>query len=127
MSVTIHLNYPAAIPVGHVIEVTEFADTRPEKKRTLGSPNRGEAFRIPVILDLDTGIRYMNERHTTGRGALGNVYDAPPYPTRPSAALPVERVYRARVTACTLVRAESTDSLLTTLIADPLPDAAPGS
>jgi hypothetical protein len=127
MSVTIHLNYPAAIPVGHVIEVTEFADTRPEKKRKLGSPNRGEPFRIPVVVDLDTGIRYMNERHTAHRVGAVAFFDVPAYPTRPSAALPVERVYRARVTACTLVRAESTDSLLTTLIADPLPEAAPGS
>lgn len=63
MSVPIRLNYPAAIPVGHVIEVTEFLHTRPEKKRR--SYTRGEPFHIPVILDLDTGIRYMAWRTST--------------------------------------------------------------
>jgi hypothetical protein len=64
MSVPIRLNYPAAIPVGHVIEVTEFLDTRPEKKRRTYA--RGEPFQIPVILDLDTGmVEDLENQHTT--------------------------------------------------------------
>lgn len=58
MEATLTLNYPAPIPAGHEIEVTEFADTRPEKKRNSWNPAWDQPFRHPVILDVTTSIRY---------------------------------------------------------------------
>lgn len=125
MSVPIRLNYPAAIPVGHVIEVTEFLDTRPEKKRR--SYPRGEPFQIPVILDLDTGIRYMNHRHVSRGDNGGNDFVPNNYSSEPRSDLPVSRVYRAKVTACTLVMVEGLENQHTTLVVDPVEDVSPGS
>jgi hypothetical protein len=125
MSESIRLNYPAPIPVGHVIEVTEFLDTRPEKKRR-GYP-RGEPFQIPVVRDLDTGIRYMNHRHVSRGDNGGNDFVPSAYPTEPRSDLVTGRTYRARVTACTLVMIEGLENQHTTLQVTPLDAAADGS
>ncbi|MFE0420378.1 hypothetical protein [Streptomyces tendae] len=117
MPLTLFLNYPAAIPAGHEIEVTEFADTRPEKKRhkTL---TWEDACKYPAILDLDTGIRYLNHVHAS-RGGNGG-YMAAPYPLTARADLPVSRIYRAIVKACTLVLVDAVDNQYTTLLVEPV-------
>ncbi len=78
MSFILPLNHAVPIPVGHTVEVTEYADTRPEKKRK--GWDLSEAFRHPVVLDLDTGIRYMNHVHASRAGNGGNSFAANPYP-----------------------------------------------
>lgn len=115
MALTLSLNYLAAIPVGHRIEVTEFADTRPEKKRhkTL---TWMDACQYPAVLDLDTGIRYMIHVHASRGG--GSRYRRDPYPLDPRNDLPVSRVYRAVVKACTLVLVEAYDNQYTTLLVE---------
>ncbi|MBD3554979.1 hypothetical protein [Streptomyces sp. SP18CM02] len=113
MSFILPLNHAAPIPVGHTVEVTEYADTRPEKKRK--GWDLSEAFRHPVVLDLDTGIRYMNHVHASRAGNGGNSFAANPYPLTPRADLVVSRVYRARVTACTIVAVEGLDTQHTAL------------
>ncbi|KOU01357.1 hypothetical protein ADK88_31015 [Streptomyces sp. NRRL F-2295] len=110
MSFILPLNHAVPIPVGHTVEVTEYADTRPEKKRK--GWDLSEAFRHPVVLDLDTGIRYMNHVHAS---RAGNSFAANPYPLTPRADLVVSRVYRARVTACTIVAVEGLDTQHTAL------------
>jgi hypothetical protein len=117
MIVTLSLNYPAAIPAGHEIEVTEFADTRPEWH---GRPGWTEPFRLPAILDLNTSIRYMNHAHASPGANGGNSFTPNSYPVRPRSALAVERVYRARVVACTLVMVEGLGIQHTTLVIEPL-------
>jgi hypothetical protein len=125
MEASIRLNYPAAIPVGHVIEVTEFLDTRPEKKRR--SPPRGEPFQMPVILDLDTGIRYMNHRHVSRGDNGGNDFVTNSYPSAIRSDLVVSRVYRATVTACSLLMIEGLSGQHTTLGIAPVDTPAPGT
>ncbi len=101
---TLTLTYPAPLPVGHLIEVTEYADPRPERKRR--GFDRNEAFRHPSLLDLDTGIRYFNHVHASTGGNGGNVYTPNRYPFLPRTDLAVERVYRGRVAACSLIFVE---------------------
>ncbi|ARQ70302.1 hypothetical protein [Streptomyces marincola] len=116
MSQLLTLNYPAPLPVGHLIEVTEYADTRPEKKRK--GAGLGEAFQFPMVVDLDTGIRYMNHVHATTAGNAGSAYKSNAYPLTPRPDLVVDRVYRARVRACTLVFVEILYTQHTTLALD---------
>jgi hypothetical protein len=104
MTTTLALNYAAAIPVGHTIEVTEFEDERPEKKRK--GFDMAEAFRHPVVQDLDTGIRYMNHVHASRGGNGGNEFTPNRYPLTPRAALTVARVWKGRVVGCALVFVE---------------------
>jgi len=117
----ISLNYPAPIPVGHLVELTEFEDTRPEKKRR--GFDMGEAFRHPVVQDLDTGIRYMNHVHASRGDNGGNSFTPNRYPLMPRPDLSVSRVWRARVTACTLVFVEGLSVQHTTLELDEVPDS----
>ncbi|WAP56170.1 hypothetical protein [Streptomyces sp. S465] len=117
MALTLALNYPAAIPAGHKIEVTEFADTRPEKKR-YKPPTWADPCQYPVVLDLDTGIRYMNHVHAS-RGGNGGLL-LRPYPLVPRGDLQVSRVYQAVVTACALVMVEGYDNQHTTLLVEPV-------
>ncbi|MGH1565442.1 hypothetical protein [Mumia sp. DW29H23] len=107
------VNYPAPIPVGHVVEVTEYEDTRPEKKRR--GFDMGEAFRHPALQDLDTGIRYLNHVHVSRGGNGGNSFTPNKYPLQPRTDLSVARVWRARVAACTLVNVEGLDTQHTML------------
>jgi hypothetical protein len=122
MPVPIRLNYPAAIPVGHIVEVTEFLDTRPERKR--GAYARGEPFQVPVVRDLDTGIRCMNHRHVSRGDNGGNGFVPNSYPSQPRSGLVVGRVYRAEVTECTLVMVEGLEGRHTTLMVTPLDEPA---
>lgn len=121
MARTVALNYPAPIPVGHSVEVTEFADTRPERKRR--GDARFEAFSYPVLVDLDTGIRYMNHVHASIGGNGGNSFFANRYPLEPLPSLVVARVWRGRVAACSLVMVEALESQHTTLLVDEEPAA----
>jgi len=118
---TLAVNFPAPIPVGHIVEVTRFADTRPERKRR--GDARFEAFSFPMLLDLDTGIRYMNHVHASVGGNGGNMFTANRYPFAPRPELVVEEVWRARVTACTLVMVEGLDGQHTMLALDRLSGA----
>jgi hypothetical protein len=117
MALTLALNYPAAIPAGHKIEVTEFADTRPEKKRhkTL---TWADPCEFPAVLDLETGIRFMSHVHAS-RGPNGG-FRTTPYPLTPRADLPVSRVYQAVVKACTLVMVDAFDNQHTILLVEPV-------
>ncbi|MFE6971638.1 hypothetical protein [Isoptericola sp. NPDC057653] len=114
---TVTLNYPAPIAVGHAVEITEFTDTRPEKKR------RGfagaEPSSHPVVVDLDTGIRYMNHVHASAGGNGGNSFTPNRYPLDPRPDLPVAATWRGRVTACTLVMVEGLENQHTTLLVEP--------
>ncbi|MCK9794903.1 hypothetical protein M1843_14220 [Isoptericola sp. 4D.3] len=112
------LNYAAPIAVGHTVEITEFADTRPEKKRK-GS-DRFEAFRLPVVVDLDTGIRYMNHVHASAGGNGGNSFTPNRYPLVPRPDLQVAATWRGRVTACTIVMIEGLENQHTTLVVEPV-------
>ncbi|MFI6346695.1 hypothetical protein [Streptomyces sp. NPDC050560] len=116
MTVTLSLNYPAAIPVGHRVEITEFADTRPEKKR-YKRPSFEDACAYPALLDLDTGVRYMSHVHASRGG--NSSYLPSPYPVAPLPGLPVSRVYRAVVRACALVMVDAVDNQYTTLVVEP--------
>jgi hypothetical protein len=128
MEATLTLNYPAPIPAGHEIEVTEFADTRPEKKRNTWHPGWDQPFRHPVILDVATNIRYMNHMHVHRGDNGGNSFTANDYPLTPRTDLPVKRVYRARVRACTLVMVEGLDGQHTKLVVEVLgPADAPAA
>ncbi|WP_059007707.1 hypothetical protein [Streptomyces specialis] len=118
MSVKLSLNYPAPLPIGHLVEVTEYADTRPEKRRK--GFDMSEAFRHPVVADLDTGIRYMNHVHARAYGNGGNTFTANDYPFTPRANLVVSRVFRARVAACTLVFVEGLSVQHTMLLLEPV-------
>ncbi|MFJ2958777.1 hypothetical protein [Streptomyces sp. NPDC087270] len=126
MEATLTLNYPAPIAAGHEIEVTEFADTRPEKKRSRWYPAWDQPFRHPVILDVTTGIRYMNHMHVHRGDNGGNCFAPNDYPLEPRTDLPVRRVYRARVKACALVMVEGLDQQHTKLVVDVLGPAGPG-
>ncbi|GHH73784.1 hypothetical protein GCM10018793_13140 [Streptomyces sulfonofaciens] len=117
MALTLSLNYPAAIAVGHKIEVTEFADTRPEKKRHKRL-TWADACLYPVVRDLDTGIRYMSHVHASRGENGGLIID--PYPLAPRSDLPVSRVYHAVVKACTLVLVDAFDNQYTTLLVEPV-------
>lgn len=110
---TVALNYPAPLPVGHTVEVTEFADTRPERKRKGFS--QSEAFAHPVVVDLDTGIRYMNHVHASRHGNGGNSFTANRYPLEPRPDLEVAARWKGRVTACTIVMVEGLENPHTTL------------
>ncbi|MEC3992408.1 hypothetical protein VSR01_02145 [Actinacidiphila sp. DG2A-62] len=62
----------------------------------------------------------MNHAHASrltngGMAAVGRAY-----PLEPLADLPVRRVYRARVLACTLVMIEAYDNQHTSLLVEPL-------
>ncbi|GLV78025.1 hypothetical protein [Streptomyces hygroscopicus] len=117
MALTLALNYPAAIPAGHRIEVTEFADTRPEKKR-YKTLTWADPCQYPAVLDLDTGIRYMSHVHAS-RGGNGG-FMPHPYPLVPRNDLPVSRVYQAVVKACTLVMVDAFENQHTTLLVEPV-------
>jgi hypothetical protein len=119
--VTLSLNFPAPIAVGHEIEVTEFEDVRPEKKRR--GPGWNEPFRHPAVLDLTTGIRYLHEMHVRPLASLGGSTTPYDFPLRPSARLPVRRTYRARVTACALLMVEGVSNQHTKLVVEPVEPA----
>ncbi|GHF62399.1 hypothetical protein FHX82_002917 [Amycolatopsis bartoniae] len=118
MTTTLAVNYPAPIPVGHRVEITEFADTRPEKKRK--GFDMTLPFRHPVVVDLDTGIRYMNHVHAREDGNGGNAFTPNHYPFAPRPGLAVSRVYEARVVACTLVSVEGLSTQHTMLALEPI-------
>ncbi|MCL2555299.1 MAG: hypothetical protein FWE75_24540 [Actinomycetia bacterium] len=127
MEATLTLNYPAPIPAGHEIEVTEFADTRPEKKRNSWNPAWDQPFRHPVILDVTTNIRYMNHMHVRRGDNGGNSFVPNDYPLEPRTDLPVKRVYRARVKECAIVMVEGLDHQHTKLVVDVIGPAAPSA
>ncbi|MFI5615162.1 hypothetical protein [Amycolatopsis sp. NPDC051903] len=117
MNRTIAVNYPAPIPVGHVVEVTEFTDTRPEKKRR--GFDMSEAFRHPVLVDRTTGIRYMNHVHASTGGNGGNTFTPTLYSVLPRPDLPVSAVWTGKVVACALVMNEGLSGQHTTLVLEP--------
>jgi len=116
MVVRLALNYPAPIPVGHTVEVTEYADTRPERKRR--GFDAAEAFRHPTVRDLDSGILYMNHVHASAGPDTSVPFLANDYPVVPREELVVARVWRGRVTACALVHVEGPDTQHTALRID---------
>jgi hypothetical protein len=118
MTTQLALNYAAPIPVGHTVEITEFEDTRPEKKRK--GFDWSEAFRHPAVQDLDTGVRYLNHVHVSAEGNGGNAFRPNRYALTPRSGLPVARTWRARVVACTLVGVEGLPSQHTMLAVEPI-------
>ncbi|CAM3316263.1 hypothetical protein [Stackebrandtia soli] len=107
----VRLDFPAPIPVGHRIEVTTFAAPRPGPNEPVGDPSRS-----PVVHDLDSGIRYADEVHVSGRGRHGGFLLAP------RDDLSVTAVIRGRVTACTLVHVSIHPIQHTVLEVEPLDD-----
>ncbi|SCD59806.1 hypothetical protein GA0115246_103605, partial [Streptomyces sp. SolWspMP-sol7th] len=125
-AVTLRLNHPVPIPVGHRVEIVEYADTRPEKKRRRHRFDGAEPFRHPVVTDLDTGIRWMNHVHASPFDNGGNSFTANEYPLVPrTSGLEIERTWRGRVTACTLVFVEGLSTQHTALVV--APEYAPGA
>ena len=117
MALHLAVNFPAPIPVGHRVEITRFADPRPENKRHKDA--RFEPFTYPALLDLDTGIRYLNHAHVSRGGNGGLPFFANPYPFEPLPDLTVDSVTRGRVTACTLVMVEGLNGQHTMLAIAP--------
>jgi hypothetical protein len=108
---TLHLNFAAAIPVGHAVEITEFSDPKAGKR----GPSIDSPQTHPAIQDLDTGIRYLNHVHVSTSGNGGNAFRPNIYPLIPLSSLQVARVSRARVVACTVVWVEGITSQQTVL------------
>lgn len=107
----LYLNYPAAIPVGHTVEVTSYKDT--SKQSRWG----GGADAYPVVVDVDTGIRYANQVHLS-MWTGGNAFDVEHYPTQARADLTVDSVTTARVVECTLVFIADLPAQQTVLVVD---------
>jgi hypothetical protein len=112
------LAYPAPIPVGHRVEVIEYADTRPDGKR------RG-VLRIgdvppPVVTDLDTGIRYMNHVHGSAGGNGANAFTPNTYPFAPRPDLVESARWQGVVAACTIVLVEALPEQHTMLAVTPV-------
>lgn len=117
MSVTIRLNYPAPIPAGHVVEVTEFADERSAKGRAKDKEiDPRDASRIPVIQDLESGIRYMSNRHVSRRTFCPDEYEHP-LELRPD--LEVASIWRGTVRGTTVIHVEVHDGPYTILVVEP--------
>jgi hypothetical protein len=112
----LHLNYAAPIPVGHTVEITEFADPSVGKR----GPSIHSPQLHPAVQDLDTGIRYLNHVHVSTAGNGGTPFRANPYPLTPMSGLQVARVSRATVVACTLVWVEGITAQQTVLELLPL-------
>jgi hypothetical protein len=115
MRQVVQLNHAVPIPVGHEVEITEFADPRPEKKRKGGTSEFGLPHISPVVVDLETGIRWMNHVHASRGNNGGYTYRSNGYPLQPMADLEVARVLRGRVTACTVVMVEGLSTQQTAL------------
>lgn len=92
----LYLNYPAAIPVGHTVEITSYKDTSKQSRWGAGA----DAY--PVVVDLDTGIRYANQVHLS-MWTGGNAFDVEHYSRVPRTDLSIDTVTTARVVECTLV------------------------
>ncbi|MGO2634412.1 MAG: hypothetical protein ACTH9H_11755 [Galactobacter sp.] len=118
------LNYPAAIPVGHRVELTWFEDTRPERQRHKVSWY--EPYSRPVVKDLETGIVYMNYVHASNGVNGGHGYTPKDYPFGYRQELPVREVWVAKVLACTLVFVEALESRHTQLLLEPYTEGGAG-
>ncbi len=103
VSQQITLAFPAAIPVGHRVEVTWY----PEPAGLLGRKQK-PAPAHPVLVDLDTGVRYVTHWHV-GRHAAFRSDRPNDYATAPLGDLVAERVLRGRVRACTVVHVSLSD------------------
>lgn len=77
-----------------------------------------QAFAMPVVVDLDTGIRYMNHAHAVNGRFVGGAVTPSRYPLEPRGDLEIAGVWRGTVTACTLVMVEDVDNQHTMLQID---------
>lgn len=97
MSLKVPLAYPAAIPIGHHVELT----WRLKAGGLLGNKLVEQPYE-PFLIDLDSGVQYAPEwqvgTHATFRS--GAVND---YASEPRVELQVTRVVRGRVRSCTIV------------------------
>lgn len=124
MRTTLRLNYPAPIPVGHTIEITEFAEPpRIERGRwgpltpsaRLAIPNPKKPHLHPLVRDLDTGIRYTGVVPAADEGEKGET-------STTGGELPVRQVRTAKVAACTMVLSSGFPSQQTLLELDETED-----
>lgn len=97
MSVTVPLAYPAAIPVGHRVELTWFVRLGGMR----GNKPSSRPFE-PYLHDLDSGVAYGTEWQLGTFRAFRSDH-VHPYELEPLPQLEVERTLRGRVTACTVV------------------------
>lgn len=109
----ITLNYPAPIPVGHLVELTWFADQRPARKRD--RPDWTIPSAHPAVRDLDTGIAYLNLAHVSAGANGGNPFVPQNLPTTTRSDLEVREIQRGRVASCTLVYLEGLTTQQTVL------------
>jgi hypothetical protein len=113
--IALALNHAVPVPVGHRVEITEF--TAPEG-RSRGSADT-QAHAHPAVLDLDTGIRYLNHVHVSAGNNGGNAFRPNAYPFEPRPDLSVARIWRGRVAACTVVEVEGLSAQHTMLAIEP--------
>lgn len=97
MTLIVPLAYPAAIPVGHRVELTWYLKPGGIRRNKLESvPPQ------PFLVDLDSGVRYGTHwqlgEYVTFRSDWPNRYALDPLPQ-----LRAERIVRGRVAACTIV------------------------
>jgi hypothetical protein len=97
MSLTVPLAYPAAVPVGHHVELT----WRFKPGGLRGNKPTSRPYE-PFLIDLDSGVQYAPYwqvgTHDTFRSHAVN-----DYASEPRLELDVERVVRGRVRSCTVV------------------------
>ena len=110
MTVIVPLAYPAAIPVGHRVELTWYLKPSGRGGRRLASlPPQ------PFLVDLDSGVRYGAHwqlgEHDRFRSDWPNRYALDPLPE-----LRAERVVRGRVAACTVVHLDLSEPYQQTML-----------
>jgi hypothetical protein len=110
MTLIVPLAYPAAIPVGHRVELTWYLKPAGVARRKLAS-----APPEPFLVDLDSGVRYGVEwqlgEHLSFRSDRPNRYELDPLPH-----LQAERIVRGRVAACTIVHVSLSEPYQQTML-----------
>jgi len=110
MSVTVPLAYPAAIPVGHRVELTWML----QRGGLRGNKLSAKPFE-PFLRDLDSGVAYGCEWHVGSFDAFRSDR-VHPYASEPLPELEVERTLRGRVAACTVVTVAVADPYQHTIL-----------
>jgi hypothetical protein len=103
-TVTLHLPYLAAVPVGHRVELRYI-----EQKKEGLFKSRTVAHEQPIVIDLDTGIEYGIDSLYEDRD--GYRREIEPYPDEPGPGFALTRTLRGRVTRCRVLTEIFTDMI----------------
>lgn len=110
MSVIVPLAYPAAIPVGHRVELT-WRVNRGRRRGSKPTPSPHE----PFLLDLDTGVG-IGPEWQLGDFVAFRADHVHAYAVDPLPQLEVERTLRGRVVSCTIVHVTLPDPYQQTIL-----------